>query len=58
MELYTNQMHKKMVYVRELESTPYFLSKVVTAETVRPEKVTETLPSNVHTEGTVASPPT
>ncbi|MCG8077951.1 MAG: DDE-type integrase/transposase/recombinase, partial [Candidatus Thiodiazotropha taylori] len=34
----------KMAYVREPDPTPYFLSKVVTAETVRPEKVTEAMP--------------
>ena len=40
----------KMAYVRESEPTPYFLSKVVTAETMRPRKVTEAMPSTVHTE--------
>ena len=39
----------KMAYVREPKSN-CFLSKVVIAETVRPEKVTEALPSDVHTD--------
>ena len=39
-----------MAYVREPEPTPYFLSKVVTAETVQPEKVTEDTPQNVNTK--------
>ena len=55
----------KMAYVREPKPTPCFLSKVVIAETVRPEKVTETLPSDVHTDvireaewWAIVSPPT
>lgn len=37
----------RMAYVREPEPTPYFLSKVVTAETVQPVKVTEATPRDV-----------
>ena len=46
----------KMAYVREPEPTPYFLSKVVTAETVQPEKVTKAMPSNVNTKVTRDQP--
>ena len=52
-EQYMSEVHidrLKTAYVREPEPTPYFSYKIVTAETVRPEKVTEALPSNAHTE--------
>ena len=40
----------KMAYIRKPEPTPYFLSKVVTAETVSTEKVTRATPGNVSTK--------
>ena len=45
-----------MAYIREPEPTPYFLSKVVTAETVSTEKVTQATPGNVNTKVTRDQP--
>ena len=57
--IYKSEVHLdrlSMAYIREPDPSPYFLSKVVTAETVPPEKVTQATPGNVKSKENIEQP--